>query len=526
MAMFHEMVKILRSLDSKRSEISIHASNTECRRDFSFVLHGNHIAVTSGTYHGNGKGKALDWYKELTEQEKLAVFNRILAEYRNRSLGNEDFKLAALGITDSGDIYISENTEQLSNDFYRQCAEQNMVTISTQRDVYNQIKRDTEQGGQGTGFMPRNPKYRDVYLMGGRPPEIPIACPCGNCTDLLSKVMLPDSHIWVLPINDGKQELAIRDDVFAAGEMDPGQAWKTTIQHLDRDYYITLPPEVGQLQRDGLEDVIVNAHKWVNETMTPQERHPTGASPEELNRIMHKYVAITMADRMEALAHKFGYKNGVADMDIRARRSLVDQHIQWARCVMAERDDGERFLVSGAKSVADKAMPATEISALAAGEEKLATQGVRRIEVLECSPRGIEANSLRTSSKAAIERAVKKRSKVTDSVTFGYTPFNTGNLSQEQLATAHVERDARQLFPSYYTGKTIEGVVPSKITTLNLEQSAPLYGPFVTEGWTSKVDPYSRTPLDRSSVVVRVGPVRADRDSDRDSDTPGGGRRP
>lgn len=510
------MVKIHRSTDSKRTEISIHVSGTECRRDFDFALHGNHIAVSVGSYHGTAKGKATDWYKDLTEQEKLAIFNRILAEYRGRSLGNEDFKLAALGITESGDIYISENTEQLSNDFYRQCAEQNMVTISTQRDVYNQIKRDMQQGGEGKGFVPRNPKYRDVYLMGGRPPEIPIACPCGNCTDLLSKVMLPHSHIWVLPVNDGNQSLDIRDDVDSAGEMSAGQAWKTTIQHLDRDYFITLPPEVGQLQRDGLDDIIANAHVYAKETLTPQERHPTGATPEELNRIMHKFVAITMADRMDALAREFGYSDGIAGMDMRARRTLADQHIQWSRCVMAERDDGERFLIAGAKSTADKAMPATEITAIAAGGEKLGTQGIRHIEVMECSPRSIETNSLRTSSKAAVERAVKKRSKVANDVTFGYMPFNTGDLGPDQLEAVRVTRTARHLFPSYYTGKSVAAALPEAPSTTLLHSTNLVAVP---GSWTGRVGPVSSKPAD-GHVTVRIGTMRgAD-----DGSTPGGGR--
>lgn len=513
------MVKILRSLDTKRSEISIHVSDTECQRDFNFTLHGNHIAVAVGTYHGQGKGKATEWYKELTEQEKLTIFNRILAEYRGRSLGNEDFKLAALGITESGDIYISENTEQLSNDFYRQCAEQNMVTISTQRDVYNQIKRDAGQGGQGTNFVPRNPKYRDVYLMGGRPPEIPIACPCGNCTDLLSKVMLPKSHIWVLPVNDGTQPLAIRDDVGTAGEMAPGEAWKTTIQHLDRDYQIALAPEVGQLQRDGLEDVIANAPYWLKQTLTPQERHPTGASPEELNQIMHKYVAIALADRMDALARKFGHKNGIAGMDVRGRRALAEQHIQWARCAVAERDDGERSLVGGVKSLEDKAMPAVEISAIAALDEKLGTQGIRHLEVMECAPRSIDMNALRTSSKAAVERAVKKRSKGSNSVTFGFTPFNTGKLTKEELESVHLMRTDRELFPSYYTGKTLSvKLLPDSAdfsaVTDNIVSGA--YGPWV--GRLGPAGAYSS----QSSVVLKI--TRGSPDDAEGDPSRGGGR--
>lgn len=466
---------------SGKAEIKITLSETECGRDFTFTLHGNHIGVDPVYVKLNGNG-AKPWHELLTDAEKLKIFNAILADYRHRSLGDEGFKLAALGITEQGKIYISENTEQLSSDFYRQCAEQNMVTISTQRDVYDQIRERIRAGEDPKDIVPQNPKYRAVYLMGGRLPEIPVACPCGNCTDLLSKVMLPDSNVWILPVNEGDKTLEIRDDIEMARELKPNQAWKTTIQHLNRERLLPLIEENSEQAnqaRSSMKRSLSSIRDWVGRYAEEDPNRALGRTEEhninpnthagkirlkaltndamvdlgKLKTFMHEQIMVTLADRIEAISQKMGLGSisDLSDEQISAIAQSVD--VQSVRCAVVQRDDGRLYAATEAKSAVDKAAPDPEISALAAAKAKLGTQGIRQCWSMEFDTAHIAAGVVETPSKAAVERLIKKPSVITGKVDFGFFAFDDVPVVHDVAAKQMLRRDGEQLSPGYYTGK-------------------------------------------------------------------------
>jgi cytidine deaminase len=461
-----------------KAEIKLTLSETACGSNFTFTLHGNHIEVSptdiankSANYEKTG------WDEALNETERLAIFNEILAEYRERSLGDENFKLAALGITEQGRIYISENTEQLSSDFNRQCAEQNMVTISTQRDVYDQIMRRVRTGEDPKAFKQQNPKYRAIYLMGGRLPEIPIACPCGNCTDLLAKVMLPDSNIWILPVNDGKRELTINDNVQMAKELKPGEAWKTSIAHLNRDREIPLDKKVAGRMRDEMKQALNGVREW---SVRNAEENPNIAMGQpifdlqkmadvirlkrmksvemvdhgKLKTYLHDMVMVTLANRLEEIAKRRGLPDLAQMSDEQIEALAATDALKTVRCVVVQRDDGSLSAAVDVKSSLDKAAPDAEISAIAGLRSKLGSQGIRQAWAMEFDMANAREGIVRTSSKAAVERLIKVPSVITGRVDFGFFPFDTQPMEHKKAAEQSINRTGEQLSPGYYTGKT------------------------------------------------------------------------
>jgi cytidine deaminase len=451
------------------SELEVRITGTESKYSFIFELHGHHIAVKPLTPNGE---VSRDWYYQLTEEEKLNVFNRILATYRKRSQGDGGFKLAALGITEAGHIYISENTEQLSNDFHRQCAEQNMVTIASQRDVYAQIREARSNNTSTDDFVAKTPMFRDVYLMGGRLPEIRVACPCGNCTDLLGRVMLPDSNIWILPVSEKvRDSLTIRKNIQMARGLRPGEAWKTTINYLNNERTVQLDEQTAALQQSALDQFVPKASEWLHYggeddpniacgllAPTLQLQAPVaGASLQEidvarLHNFMTAQINVTLADRIDAIAKERGL-GGLSDLSHDQINSLIDSEISWVRCAVVQRDDGKLYASVMAKSSVDKAMPNVEITALGQAGQRFGNQGVRHVWSMSLYPRLVEDGMMRTIAKASAERALKLRSKVDDTVDFHFMPYAPAGLSTQQVSDIIMNRTAEQANPGYFTGK-------------------------------------------------------------------------
>lgn len=251
------MAQIEVKTPEKDKELHFLLKGTESGQKFDFVLKRNHVLV-----HPKEK-----WESKLTEAEKNLLFNKLLAEYRKRSIG--DPRIAAVGIAENGNIYIGTNTEQYSSPYFRQCAEQNMVTAVTQADIYEQIKANLASGNPHDNFKPHPPKLKAFYMMGGRQegktdqdgnPQnpIPLLCPCGNCTDMLAKVMTsPDAPMYLFPVNDGTALPPMDEGKANLAEVDVagGHGWKTDIAALNYGRVINLNTQDAQRHHHGKESI-------------------------------------------------------------------------------------------------------------------------------------------------------------------------------------------------------------------------------------------------------------------------------
>ena len=466
-----------RSGSGKKSELTLQVTQTQSGHNYSFRLHGNHVEVLK-----QGQTPAGDeWYNDLTADEKLEAFNRILAEYRKRAMGASGVKVASLGVTEEGRIYISENSEQLSDDFHRQCAEQSMVTISSQRELYRQIS-DRDPNDHDEDFEVRYPRFKSVYLMGGRDNKSPnIICPCGNCTDLLAKVMDPEAPVYVLPINDGTAKLEINDQAHSTDELNPNQVWKTTIGYLNHDREIGLDTSSQEMQRKAFDKVAYHISEVLNkerkskqiENMTDhllehlKREIATNPTPDRINKLQVAHIEMRLLDQVRYLVSK----ENVTDVTPETVKELIQKNIKHVRSVAVELDNGRVFTGLAVNANDKSALPAAEVAAVQAAEMYLGSSGVRRAQVLEFNPGMIEKGAMSTSPKLAIERLVKHRSVVTGTVKLDYVPFNDGNIKKKELSekTKNYD-DAKQLYPGFFVGKN-DVLIKAKLAEQVIQQS-------------------------------------------------------
>lgn len=222
---------------------------------FNFVVKQQRIMVYPTQYYDT-KGVAHSWYNVLSEQERLAVFNYILAEYRHHAHGNDGFRIAAIGITEDNELFIASNTRP-SNQLYKKCAETSVISAAIE------AAKKAKEEGYASKLKSGKPKvlFKDFLVMAGKDASpIQIACPCGPCTDELYDHMALKGEdrnnlrergsIYVLPcppeIAPEGQSLypletpKINDRAKNLGERNAGECWKVTPENLYRDRYVPL----------------------------------------------------------------------------------------------------------------------------------------------------------------------------------------------------------------------------------------------------------------------------------------------
>lgn len=447
-------------LDTKqKAEMQVEITHTEHGKNYTFRLRGNHVEVLG---FGQNMAAGAGWFEQLTDAEKLSVFNEILAEYRQRSMGSGGLKVAALGVTEDGRIYISENSEQLSDDYHRQCAEQTMVTISAQREVYNQISQAAVTPAQGETPVARYPTYKAVYLMGGRDNgKPPVICPCGNCTDLLAKVMSPGSKVWMLPVNNGQLELGINTEAKHADALAAGEAWCVPIEYLNKDREIVLTDEPANVQREAFHAMAARlSQRFMDE-------RDGVSSPKNVNRLdqLEKKARTMASDKVNALQlvqieevlfghlHELMAHDGVNDISPAGIEALLSAHVKHVRAAALQLDSGKVVTSIQASTSLSSALPPVEVTALGSAGQYIGGNGVAKVQVMEFNPEAILRGVQRTSPKQAIERLVKNRSVYSQTVDLSYPLFNNGDMSLRALESVTRTYDAKDLYPGYFIGK-------------------------------------------------------------------------
>jgi hypothetical protein len=198
------MALIRRFNDNKNTDLVLDIQSSAHRRNFEFHVQRNRVDVVctnpSRKPVKEGEPNYNDWRNALSEVEKLRVFALILDEYRKHSIGDEHgYRGAVLGVSDKGQIFLGANTAtgQITSAYFKECAEQNMVSAASDLLAYQQVKRQ----GWDRFNPPKAPIFESLYMMGGvSQSRVPVSCPCGKCTDMLAKNMLEDGKVYALPI--------------------------------------------------------------------------------------------------------------------------------------------------------------------------------------------------------------------------------------------------------------------------------------------------------------------------------------
>lgn len=466
----------------KKEEIgvtsSIELSHTQCAEDFLFEFHGNHLRPFPEKIEINGV--ETPWYEALTENEQLAVFREALSEYRQRS--RSDFKLATIGVTVEGDIFVAENTESLADPFYRQCSEQNMVNIATMRDGYQEFKEHLAVGNRAVPMEEgKLPRFRSVFLMGGKEKGA-LTCPCGNCTKLLHHVMDRDAPIYIMRVAEPRdlsktQEIEdIRiDESTHVRRVPQGAIWKSSLEKLYPEPTIKLKqPQLTKQAYEAMCERIatrLNAEltgpkelfKLYGDTIVPNPPHqlrvtiPEQPFPEvEVNLFQLDKIEGTIYNRMYDLVKESVLRP--SEITGAYVRQLIDANITSVRCVVAQTQRGRFYHAVDTISKLDKAALCAEIGVLSGTTEDSPREGIRNVRVMELNPKNIENGVMGTSPPDGVERLGKRRPKNGDSLIFGFSPFNDGNLKENGLAHVREKRSIEQLLTGAFAGRP-QGVI-------------------------------------------------------------------
>ncbi|MFN9003625.1 MAG: cytidine deaminase [Alphaproteobacteria bacterium] len=436
---------------------------------FTFVLKDNHINVDPPIKKGNEK--APDWRRDLTDQEKIAVFSKILARHRGYVHAEGDFKLAAIGVSENGDIYVAQNHEWTSHNYETQCAEMNLIGIGFSRQAY---KHDRELNR----IQPRDsairsnftPRFEQIYLMGGIDGHIPITCPCGSCTDALAKFMNPEAKISILPLGlevKETQNIVINSRAEVTSELAKGEVWQTSIGHLNRHREIALPKDQAILQKNGMSHLVeritpklvarLGSDISASQKIAPlgeMEKRALFTMPLAMNRHMIAAIEETLLDQLAGIALELRKQGNLPEITPQVVQKMIIDHIRCIRCVMIQTDNGQVFNVVTPESSITRAEPPAEVLARGQMGSINGTQGIIRVQAMEFSPRDIAAGILRTSAKQAVQRVVKMKSKRAGDLTFSFLPFNDGNLTLEQAKKFIHLFSESDLLPGEFKGFT------------------------------------------------------------------------
>lgn len=196
---------------SDKHDLILKITSNEHQRIFQFKVLRNRVEVECQNPADPRKLKKgelsyNDWRDALSPEEKIRVFALILDEYRKHSIGDEyGYRGAVLGVAENGNIFLGVNTatKQITSAYFKECAEQNMVSAASDLEAYRQVKRE----GWDKFNPPKAPKFKEVYMMGGVDGgNVPVSCPCGKCTDMLAngENMTADGKVFALPILNEK----------------------------------------------------------------------------------------------------------------------------------------------------------------------------------------------------------------------------------------------------------------------------------------------------------------------------------
>lgn len=269
-----ELAPIQVAIDIPQARLGKISSDTPL--SFNFVVKQRRIMVYPDGYtvtDTDGKQHTASWYGLLNEQERLAVFNYILAEYRHRAHGNDGFRVAAIGITEHDEMFIASNTRP-THQIYKKCAETSVISAAI--ETAKKAKHDPKYAEKLKSNKPKV-LFKDFVVMGGKDASsIHIACPCGPCTDEIYDHMAlkgeersslrQKGNIYVLPCPaeitpDAHGQFPIEtpkinDRAKNLGELKQGECWKVTPEGLYRIRNVTLKREAKRIQTVALGDAL------------------------------------------------------------------------------------------------------------------------------------------------------------------------------------------------------------------------------------------------------------------------------
>ena len=275
--------------DATKAEQVFVIDKTESGTSYQFLLKRHHLEVKQlKTTHGK---ESNDWFATLTDAEKTQLFALVMDEYRDRSLGDNGFRGASIGVVSKQDngqsrIFIGTNTQRGASPYFKDCAEQNMVNAATDTMAFEQISEAMQNGKPQPKTEELKPaKLKAVYIMQGidrtaNKPGIPMACACGKCTDMLANTMESEERmVTTIPLltdhlrsqlQTGAATITLNNSASILADIkDPNagdtiKSWHVPLSHINRHRTISLNAETAAAQTDGYKSLIHEASSAQN----------------------------------------------------------------------------------------------------------------------------------------------------------------------------------------------------------------------------------------------------------------------
>lgn len=410
-------------------------------------------------------------YNNMTAPERLGLFNRIVAQVRVRSEHPQKFYSAALAITESGQMFVTHNTQR-QHEFHKDCAEINLVNVVSQ-------------------LAGSKDKIDKLYLMVGFDTpdkdtpadklELPYV-PCGKCMDTLCKCSLSEATITVLPPNDGQLTLTINNHAHHIEELKRGEAWETRLSNLMVDDVLPLGEKEKAYGEAGW-DKLTDGNPLPRALPRQEIEHimhtrKNGLTTEQLalKRVIRQTIVNTLAGRtsepaLDADASPESINRFMVNAITRVYKEYPkarkgQSNAESVRCVVLRLANGTFHCVTEVDGPQENAVPHAEISAVAASQHQL--QPVTDVWVMRVNRQDIAEGIMRTSPKEALERVFKRRPSddevkdaqgkpIKGTVNMHYMPFNDGTLSREQVEESMVHYPIEVLFVSRFRGARFYG---------------------------------------------------------------------
>lgn len=436
---------------------------------FTFTVHAGAMAGVVTVKPQGEPGSALDWQTALSTEEKADVVYRMLSTYRERSRNESGFKVAALGVTETGNLYMAFNGAYNPSNLIRMCAELKLSARAEECETNNS----------------ESLRFNELYVLGDGP-GAHITGLCGDCTNLENKLMNPQSPIYIFHGSNGEAPVQLDLEAEHIGEVNPGHVWITNIGYLTRHREIPLDEAGQNYQHQGLAALKQEIRHWVDKPIEEdpntaiRQRDPHGKPLQTtsrsakvlqrrskldipldlLNTYMREQIYLTVADRLKDISLQQQEAQDPQGLKPRTPLSMmpqewidktIDEEVKWARCAVVQRDDGKLFASVTIKLKGEPASENAENTAMNTARRKKG--GIRNVFVMEMHPRKTKEGILRTSTPVAVERQLKSASKAIGTVNYHYLPFNAGGLSAFDVANAKHHRDALQLFPTGHKGR-------------------------------------------------------------------------
>jgi cytidine deaminase len=415
-----------------------------------------------------------DWESRVSAAGKDEIINRIVAVYRRFAAQPDgEMRYAALGIMENGNMYVGVSTQTRGDPYFKDCAEQNMINAAVQSETLAANRRsDTADRAAVT-----LPKIREIYEMGGADAASTggkpvITCPCGVCTDMLAKYMVPEGRVVVLPVNHGEKMPPLNKVAPNILRLWQGEGWDTTIARLNHGRRLLMSNLAKKYMCEGLHALAVKPADALSLPEMPQFQNGTEAriiaqatenirtmrksdpvldvimKLEEPLKPLGEYMRAQIERAVHGTLRKDAAYAGLHTQE--ARAAHIASAFKAVRCAVVRLADESYHIALSTLSDYTRAKPNAVVTALAGDEWSAAP--VRELWYMECNPRAIAEGKMPTPSKEALERVIKHARGCDPKIHI--LPYFRPGVACEGWAKATKTLNCLDLVPGMFNGKS------------------------------------------------------------------------